>query len=276
MRVSVWSNYLGGLGPERMVHTFVERGWRCTELASEQAKAVMAKGDAAKVGAEFKRFADNLGFSFPQAHFDLGADIAQPAGSPERREVVDSLKRWCDFFAALDVRAGVLHPGGERLWKLGWERADTLTLSAEVLHELLEYISGGPTEICLENSWHHEDTMHLVDTIASPDLNACMDTGHLNITGGNWPDFVRWAGPRLKALHIADNLGTNDDHILPHGRGTIKWEGFADALRQVGYDGLFNFEIPGESRAPLDVRLAKLDYIRELARIMLGPADPPA
>jgi len=277
MRISLWSYYLEGLTPEEMVRTFVERGWRCAELSSEHGHDLLSRGDAARTGAEFRAFAEDHGFSFPQAHFDLGADIAQPSGSAERYQVVDNLKRWCDLFAALGVRAGVLHPGGESLWKLGWKRADTLELSAEVLRELLEYVSGAPTEICLENSWHHEDTMHLVDTIASPDLNVCMDTGHLNLTGGSWADFIKWAGQRLKALHIADNLGTNDDHILPYGKGTIEWEGFADALRAVGYEGLFNFEVGGESsRRPLAVRLAKLDYIRELARIMLGPADPPA
>jgi len=272
MRVSVWSNYRGGLGPEKMVRTFVERGWQCTELASEQAKAVLERGDPAKAGTEFKRFADDLGFSFPQGHLELHADIAQPEGSAERREVVDNLKRWLDLFAALDVKAGVLHPGGERLWELGWSREDTVKLGAEVLHELLEYISGGPTKICLENSWHYEDMMHLVDTIASPDLCVCLDTGHLHLSGQHWSDFIKWAGKRLKALHIADNLGKDDDHMLPYGKGTIRWDGFADALREVGYDGLFNFEIPGESQAPLNVRLAKLNYIRELARLMLeGP-----
>jgi sugar phosphate isomerase/epimerase len=271
MRISVWSWFLCGMTPEDVVTTFVKHGFECTELSSEHGNELLERGDAVRTGTKLKAFGADHGFSFPQAHFDLATDICQPSGSKERQAVMDSMKRWCDLFAALDVRAGVLHPGGERLWEMGWERADTLKCSAEVLHELLEHVADSPTKLCLENSWHHEDTMHLVDTIASPDLCVCMDTGHLNLTGGSWPEFTKWAGKRLKALHIADNLGSNDDHILPFGPGTIKWDGFADALKDVGYEGLFNFEVGGETRyRPLDVRLAKLDYVRRLALIMLG------
>ena len=34
------------------------------------------------------------------------------------------------------------------------------------------------------------------------------------------------------------------------------------ALREVGYDGLFNLEISGERRVPLELRDAKIGYIR--------------
>ncbi len=93
------------------------------------------------MGSEFKAFAADLGFSFPQAHFDLGADIAQPESSAERQQMLDHMKRWCDFFAAVGVEAGVLHPGGERLWKEGWERKDTLKCSTSMLHDLLEHVA---------------------------------------------------------------------------------------------------------------------------------------
>jgi len=269
MRVSVWSYFLEGLSPEEMVSTFAENGFDCAELSSEHGNDLLARV-APSSSADFKAFADGQDFSFPQAHFDLQADISQPPGTIERRSTLDTMKRWCELFATLDVKAGVLHPGGQRLWKEGVERDETLKYSAEVLYELLEFVSDTPTTLCLENSWHYEDTMHLVDTIASPDLGTCMDTGHLNLTGGHWREYIEWAGPRLKAIHIADNLGTTDNHILPYGPGTIQWHGFADALRAVNYQGLFNFEVGGESsNHPLSVRLKKLAYIRELAKVML-------
>ncbi|MBT3297094.1 MAG: sugar phosphate isomerase/epimerase [Verrucomicrobia bacterium] len=271
MRISVWSSFLVELPPEEMVKTLVEHDFRAAELSSEHGWELLKRGDGESVGSEFKAFAADHGFAFPQAHFDLGADISQPDGSAERQAVLDNMKRWCDFFVAVGVKAGVMHPGGERLWKQGWERSDTLKLSAEVLQELLAHIAGTPLTLCLENSWHYEDTMHLVDTIDSPDLCVCMDTGHLNLTGGHWRAFAEWSGDRLKALHIADNMGETDNHILPYGLGTIKWEGFAETLRSIGYEGLFNFEVGGDAHGrPLSVQLAKLDYTRELAKVMLS------
>ena len=32
---------------------------------------------------------------------------------------MDDLKRWCELFAALDIKAGVLHPGGSELRATG-------------------------------------------------------------------------------------------------------------------------------------------------------------
>lgn len=43
-------------------------------------------------------------------------------------------------------------------------------------------------------------------------------------------------------------------------------------LHAVGYAGLFNFEISGESRCPQTVRLLKLDYALALAQEMIGSA----
>jgi hypothetical protein len=41
-------------------------------------------------------------------------------------------------------------------------------------------------------------------------------------------------------------------------------------LREVGYSGLFNFEVPGENRCPMTVREAKLDYARQLADYIIA------
>jgi sugar phosphate isomerase/epimerase len=81
---------------------------------------------------------------------------------------------------------------------------------------------------------------------------------------------VKQAGPLLKALHIADNEGAYDQHLMPYGRGNIRWDRFMAALNERAYDGLFNFEIPGESTAPLEIKKAKLRYIKEMAEYMAG------
>ena len=59
-------------------------------------------------------------------------------------------------------------------------------------------------------------------------------------------------------------------HLMPYGRGTIDWPEVMTSLRGVGYDRLFNLEIPGERRCPLPVLRAKLRYCRALCDLMLG------
>ncbi len=186
------------------------------------------------------------------------------------------MRRWIDLFNALGVKAGVLHLGGGRLRAAGWSDEQVFARRVEALSRVAEYARGGPTVVCLENlgegSGVHtiEDFELVLAAVPGEGVASCLDTGHANIAGVDTPDFVRRAGPRLKALHVADNLGRNDDHLLPYGGGTVPWSATMAALRETGYGGLFNFEVPGENRCPEPVRLAKLDYALALAEWMVA------
>jgi len=269
MQISMWSSYLYELSPEDMVRTFVQHGWNCTELSTEHGWTLLDRGDPVKVGEEFRKFAENQGFSFPQGHFYLTADIAHP-DEKKRTEIMADLKRWCELFAALNITAGVLHPGGGGLRALGCMPEKIFECNVKSLEQISSFTKEGPTTICLENGGSIDSMLRLVNAVTESELGLCLDTGHLNMAGGDCADFVRKAGEKLKALHITDSIGSHDDHIFPHSAGNINWEEFMVALREVGYDGLFNFEVPRENRCPMKIRLAKLDYARELAMLMIN------
>ena len=38
--------------------------------------------------------------------------------------------------------------------------------------------------------------------------------------------------------------------------------------KAIGYDGLYNYEIPGERKAPLEIRAHKLDYIQKITQYL--------
>lgn len=76
--------------------------------------------------------------------------------------------------------------------------------------------------------------------------------------------FIRNCGKTLKALHIADNFGVKDDHRLPYIGNSVDWVKTAAALRETGYDGLINFEIPGERGCPRPVLEDKTRFARKL------------
>ena len=76
----------------------------------------------------------------------------------------------------------------------------------------------------------------------------CFDVGHAIITCQNIPAFVRALGHRLTNLHIHDNNGLDDLHLMPYTCATLKanlvcdWAGFIEALRNIGYRGALCFE----------------------------------
>lgn len=127
---------------------------------------------------------------------------------------------------------------------------------------------GADFTICLENVSNAptvETLLRIIGDVASPALGICLDTGHLNLVSGDQLAFIESAGSRLRALHLADNDGTRDQHLIPFGLGTVDWEAVCLGLARVRYGGLLNFEIPGERKAPIAVKRAKLDYLRRLS-----------
>ena len=289
MTPSMWTSYLIEWLPEDMVREFSRHGWHTCELSDEHGHDLLKQGDPATVGARLRAFAADYGVRFPQGHFYLctkgyrpedqegrkGADIA-PADDGEFAQAQADMRRWIDLFNALGVEAGVLHLGGDGLAAAGWSEERIFARRCDALARLAEYARGGCTTLCLENLGVGSGVRDLADlervlaAVNVPHVAICLDTGHANLHGVDCAEFIRQAGPRLRALHIADNLGQHDDHLLPYGRGTIRWPEVMRALRDVRYNGLFNFEVPGENRCPPPVRLAKLDYALALAGYMLS------
>jgi len=275
MERSVWTNYFHDLSPEEGVRLFAEKGWRYLELGNEQGADLLGRGRREETAAEFLRFCGDLGVHLPQGHLKLRANIALPPG-PARDAELDELKRWLDLFAALGIEAGVLHPGAPT-------EPDPLPpdeihrLNVDALGMLTEHAAGGPTTICLENGSNAGALLHLIEPVGADNLGICLDTGHLALGRERNPEqgqsdygFIVQAGDRLKALHITDNDGSGDQHLLPYDGGKVNWPEVMRGLREIEYQGLFNFEIPGETRCSLEERLEKLDRAWEIADRLMG------
>ncbi|MBN2311413.1 MAG: sugar phosphate isomerase/epimerase [Candidatus Hydrogenedentes bacterium] len=275
MRPGFWTAYLLELSPEDAVRAFAGKGWFELELSSEHAEALLGRGNPAETGAAFRAFAAELGVSVPQGHLWLECDIL----GPEQDATLDALKQWLDLFLALDIRAAVLHPGGAALLRDGCDARAVFDAQVQALLVLTQHVAGSALTICLENlsvAPEAEDLCAIIDGVGNPHLGICLDTGHLNLASGDQLGFIRRAGSHLKALHLADNDRSGDQHLLPYGRGNVPWEDVVTGLKEIGYAGLANFEVPGERRCPFPIQLAKLDYAKALFALMFGEpaADP--
>jgi len=74
----------------------------------------------------------------------------------------------------------------------------------------------------------------------------CVDTGHTHEAESFWvpppEDMIRILGKDISILHLHDNNSHWDDHLIP-GLGNIKWPLVFEALEEVGYTGVYNFEL---------------------------------
>ena len=259
--LSIWSQYYYDLSFEDAVLEFARQGLFTTELSDEHGFELLSRSeDVVATGRAAADFLREHGFVIPQGHLWLRIKLC------ENPEALEKLYRWIDLYEAMGIRNMVLHCdalAGEE--SLSFD--ERIEKNAERLRELAEYIKGRDVCICLENlrgfTTSAKHLLSVIDRVGSEQLGICLDTGHLNLTEKDQRDFILTAGKRLRALHIADNEGERDQHMMPFGRGTVDFEAVVRALREVNYEGLFNLEIPGESHVPMEIRAAKLRYIRE-------------
>jgi len=271
MDISMWTSFLYEWTPEGAVSNLHRHGFTCAELSDEHAQALMERTPEGL--HRFITHCQNLGFRIPQAHFKLYANLDEPEPI-KRRALIDELKRWCDMFNEIGVKAGVLHPSGVHS-----DMNCSKDIIAAGLAELLDHSKGMSFSFCLENLpgvfRHFREIHDLIAMVPDSDsrLNYCLDTGHLQWAGDSCAEYVYAAGSKLKALHITDCAGKGEriDHIFPFGPGKVNWKDFIKALREVGYNGLFNYEVPAErAGCTPDILLIKLDYALQLAKTMLS------
>ena len=132
------------------------------------------------------------------------------------------------------------------------------------LGAVARYAAPKTVSFAVENTsrGYTRDPSRLVELIA--DLNesnvgVVIDTGHRNILGDP-VEALRIAGHHLMTLHLHDNHGEEDEHLLP-GRADIDWDGVVGALDEIGYSGVFMYELN---------RSEDLTEIRSNAEQLLG------
>ena len=259
---SVWSSYYIDLSPKDMVLAFEKCGVHYSELSDEHGEALLGgpKGPE-KTGMEFAAFAKDHGLCFPQGHLWLGISLC------EGKDSVEKLLKWIDLFEAVGAKRMVLH--ADALFSHPeYTRRQRLDANLLQLEKLGSYLKGRDVVICLENLIEicagADELMYLVETLKSPNFGVCLDTGHLNLTLRDQTAFIGRCKGALKAVHLDDNEGKFDQHLVPYGCGNVDFPAVFSALDEVGYDGIYNFEIPGERRCPLEVRAMKIGYLRSV------------
>lgn len=176
-----------------------------------------------------------------QAHAPFGTSFGTPmdVSHPEYKAIVRAMEYASIIGAKHIVVHGLKVPTG----------TNETEYNVKYYRSFLPYIKEFGVKIAVEN---------LAGTMTTPKrMNAVLeqlepeyfvgllDVGHANHRHIAPESFIRKMLPgRLQGLHIHDNYGQIDDHILPY-MGTIQWEYVLEALAEVNYDGDFTLELPG-------------------------------
>ncbi len=203
-----------------------------------------------------------------------------------------------DYFNIVlrDIRASsilgathiVIHPLIMPSYKYDENKAECKEYNMAFFRRLTPYLEQYGIKEGLEPMWNYdsekkkicptvlsrpEEILDYKETLASDRFVACLDLGHINLTGGDTDDTpdgaIRKLADCLEILHVHDTDGIDDLHVPPF-MGNIDWRKVMQALKDIDYKGTLNFEV-GEiyfEKYGKDMAQASADYLAQTGRFL--------
>lgn len=241
-----------------------EHGFSCIDFAMTDTSTViytLPVEEADKFIKNERRLVEEAGLEVSQVHGPWGPD-AWEVSEEKRPRLMEKMKRSIRETAMLGCKNWVVHPlvmpngwedRGTELEKLTWDT--NIAFMKELLQTAKEY----DVTICLENLpcqgvslAKPEETLKFIKAINDDHFKMCLDTGHANVYGLSLRDTVLSVKDELRVLHVHDNEEGYDLHLFP-GFGTIDWDEFAKALKEIDFQGVFSIEVHVKSKYPDDI-----------------------
>ncbi len=106
---------------------------------------------------------------------------------------------------------------------------------------LIEVAEKSGVKLAFENLRKPEYPFAVLDRYVCANAGFCYDVGHRNYLTPEI-DYLEKYGNRLLALHLHDNDGTEDQHLLPFD-GTVNWKKEMSAIKNTAYRGSLTLEV---------------------------------
>lgn len=205
------------------------------------------------------RFIDvkNAGIKINAVHISFGKywDISETDEKTRKRIV----KKIANVFKLADKYSPycyVIHPSFEPIIILDRkEKLDAVVKSAVELSGKTDNIICLETlpRTCLFNT--AAEAAETIDRINKKNVKVCIDVNHM--VRERSEDAVLSLGDRIATTHISDHDYLDERHYMP-GKGKIDWNALIGALRRVGYNGVFNYEVDNVTPKEIKENFEKL------------------
>lgn len=176
-----------------------------------------------------KENADKAGVSYTHAH------------APGEADSGDVIGRSIEAASVLGAKYCVIHPvWKDEKGKTIESKSEFISVNAQAIKKWLPLAEKCGVILLSENilwgaSKDPRIISELVDKVNSKWFGWCFDVGHAHCSGFT-PDVLLKCPVIPASLHIQDNDGSGDGHLIP-GDGTVDMERFIDVLREIGYTG---------------------------------------
>ncbi len=176
-----------------------------------------------------REHADEVGIPYTHAH------------SPGEANSGEVVTRSIESAGILGAKYCVVHPvWHDESGNIIKNKTEFISVNAQIIKQLLPKAEECGVIILSENilwgaSADPRIIADLVKEVDSPWFGWCFDVGHAHCSGFE-SDILKKCSVVPASLHIQDNDGSGDGHLIP-GDGNINWENFLAVLRDIGYTG---------------------------------------
>lgn len=217
------------------------------------------------------KVSDDIGVHFEVSHLPFNSKIR----SDEELLKVFNERMYpaIDAAAYLKVGYAVVHPNTITLLAEDYNEKRERDTVLSHLSPFVDYAEKRGVKLVVENMRYvpqptaahrycqsAEELCDIADTLG---VGICWDFGHANLSGVKQSEALAYIGKRLKMLHVHDNKGIDDDHIVPFF-GKIDWRDAMHGLALAGYEGLFNYELIAKN-LPKSMRAVLAEYLHAAA-----------
>ena len=251
--------YIERLGYDRSFELIGKAGFEAMDfpLYPEKNRLDFLTGEKLDRGffARLKKKAEKSGFSIGQTHAPFG--YREDDGST-LDGILSIYERAAIATAELGADKMVVHPIKFENCIGDFRREECFELNLRLFERLVPTLEKCGVTALLENMFIKKvsgEFKKLYPTIYSSaaelaraadalgtSFGVCLDSGHALITKEDIPAAVRILGGRLLALHLHDNTGDRDDHLIPYF-GKVPCAETVAALKEIDYKGNINFEV---------------------------------
>lgn len=228
---------------------------------------------------EVRASISEAGLELWSVHAPFGGEVDMSAPDElARRGSVDTIHRACKVAEQLGAKWVVAHAGMkaedpeedrlrhcQSLRSINCLLVQTAALGLELA---IEYLPGEKPRL-----WNNSSEILEILDMLDGRPGVCLDVNHAN-TREPLNDVVHALGPNIGTLHISDNDGQQELHLLP-GEGVIDWSGFVAALDEIGYAGPLIFETSSESEVYEHLEMALRAAVEHLGWEPRNAAGPP-
>ncbi len=219
------------------------------EIANVGFEGIFTHWDENNGNKAFKKAAADADLFYQSIHAPFEKSYLMWEEGEEGERETDRQIRCLRAAAEVEVPIVVMHA------IIGFDRFTPTDIGAERFGKLLNEAESLGIKIALENT---EGECYLRRLMTehrnNKALGFCIDTGH-EMCYNHSQDLITEFGDKLIATHLNDNMKItgdkitwlDDSHLLPFD-GLADWQGIANRLNAVGYEGPLTFELTSKNK----------------------------